>query len=700
MILDLQYTLQWWFVFFLIGAIFFPFTSSIFKSFQDLGYSFSKVLGIGILCYLVLVLNILHILPFGFFTIAALLVICLLANILFLKKNKNKSSILKNWRIFLLEEVFFLTSIILWGYIRSFEPSINGLEKFMDFGFVNSILRTTYQPAMDMWLAPLPINYYYFGHLTTAVLTKLSFLPSNITYNLMIATIFAFSFTLSFSIGLNLLTKIKITRIGIIGGIITGLLVSLSGNLHTIYAFFKEYNVDHPVPFWNLEPLFSTFPNAYWYPNATRFIPFTIHEFPIYSFVVSDLHGHVVDIMYVLLLITLSYILFANKGINKIVFLLISLFLSIAYMTNAWDGVIYMMLVFFVLCAKALQENKLNRANVKNILVSIIKPTFILVMLFVLFSLPFSIFFKPFASNIGLLCSPDFLVKIGRIGPLIFEADHCQKSAWWQLLTLYGSFLFFAVSFAIFVFKSKKNKLLPQDLFVFLLILVSSILILVPEIVYLKDIYPAHYRANTMFKLVYQSFIMLSLASGYIIVRIMTSSRNFIFWLVTVAVLFFIFVYPYFAVKSYYAELKTYTGLDGLAYMKTRLPQDYEAINWINTNISGRPVIVEAQGDSYTDYARISANTGLPTILGWTVHEWLWRGTYDIPAPRIDDVRNIYETTNVTQTKNLLKKYNVEYVYVGNLEKEKYPNLQEEKFKKLGKIVFEKDGTRIYKTNY
>src|SRR3990170_4408323 len=113
-----------------------------------------------------------------------------------------------SWKIFLFEEILFLSGIFFWSYIRAHEPSINGLEKFMDFGFLNSILRTTWQPAVDMWFPPFPINYYYFGHLVTAVMTKISFVPSFISYNLMIATLFSFTFTLSFSLGLNMLSKI------------------------------------------------------------------------------------------------------------------------------------------------------------------------------------------------------------------------------------------------------------------------------------------------------------------------------------------------------------------------------------------------------------------------------------------------------------------------------------------------------------
>lgn len=701
---DFFYILQWWASFFFVGIIFLPLTFLVFENFTDRGYLFSKVLGIGIISYVILVLNIFHIFPFGLITLVLILWVCLIGNLLIVKRidlRKLKSS----WKIFLFEEVLFLSGIVFWSYIRAHEPSINGLEKFMDFGFINSILRTTWQPAVDMWFPPLPINYYYFGHLVTAVMTKISFVPSFVSYNLMIATLFSFTFALSFSLGLNMLSKIVSFKKAIIGGLLTGFIVAFAGNLHTIYAFFASYNVDSPVPFWNLKFLLSSFPNSYWYPNATRFIPFTIHEFPIYSFVVSDLHGHVVDIIFVLLTIAiLLSLLFKSKleiarpersrgGNWKLEIPLISFLLAVMYMTNAWDGLIYMMLAGLVLIF--LRKPKL------------IIPLF---LLFIIFALPFSLHFKPFANGIGMVCPPRFLENIGQIGPFLFEKDHCQRSTWWQLFALYGFFYFFVLSFITFIIAlRKKIKLLPSDIFILLLILVSTILIVVPELIYVKDIYPAHYRANTMFKLVYQSFIMLSIASGYIIVRITSTIKPkkfkilnifniyYVYLLFTILFLILVFTYPYFAIKSYYGDLKTYSGLDGIAYMKERLADDYKAIMWLSQNIAGRPVIAEAQGDSYTDYARISANTGLPTILGWTVHEWLWRGSYDIPAPRIEEVRLIYESDDLDETKRILEKHNVEYIYLGNLEREKYPNLVESKFEKLGKVVFSTGETKIYR---
>ena len=162
-----------------------------------------------------------------------------------------------------------------------------------------------------------------------------------------------------------------------------------------------------------------------------------------------------------------------------------------------------------------------------------------------------------------------------------------------------------------------------------------------------------------------------------------------------------VFLYPYFAINSYFGNLKTYHGLNGTNYLKPLYPNDYEAILWINKNIKEQPVILEAQGDSYeTYYARVSANTGLPTVLGWTVHEWLWRGTYDIPSPRISEVEKMYESGDLEETETLLKKYDISFVFIGKLEKQKYLTLNEQKFKTLGKLIYQNGNTKIYKIKF
>lgn len=748
---DFSYVLQWWALLFLIGIIFLPTASVIFKTFFDKGYIFAKIIGLAVISYLVFLLGTLHILPFTQVTVIIVLLFCALINGFVLYKTKQFMRIKeakKQLLLFLFEELIFFAALRYWAYIRSFTPSIHELEKFMDFGFVNSILRASYFPPKDMWFTPFPINYYYFGHFSTAVLTKLSGISSNITFNLMLATLFAFCFVCSFSLVANLvfaLTKtttwkeipgiLKRQKIIILfTGLLSATLITFGGNLHILYAFFKSYGNDNPVPLWQLPFLPNSFPNQYWYPNATRFIYHTIHEFPIYSFVVSDLHGHVLDIPFVLLTIAILFSLISKsfnnreeeehmhyfkigpwKFANHLHFemwnlVLVGFFIAVMYMTNAWDGLMYFLLTIIILAV--IIKRKLSVSFFEDAFFwEFLPKAGIVFVCFLLFSLPFSLFFQAgeIVHGIGVLCSPKFLTDRQHIGPFLFEENHCQRSPWWQLLTLYGFFYIWAIPFIVFLWNKRKQKQTLSDIFVFILILFSTFLIIIPEFFYLKDIYPEHYRANTMFKLVYQAFMMLSLSSGYIIVRFLvalTSHKSKIkniiggslFLLPTAALITLVAgIYPFYAITSYYGDLKTSQSLDGTQYLQQLYPTDYQAILWLNKNISGQPVILEAQGDSYTDYARISANTGLPTVLGWTVHEWLWRGTYDVPAPRITDIQTLYTTTDIPTAISLIRKYNIHYVFVGDMERKKYPTMQTDVFNKLGKVIYRNGSTIIYR---
>lgn len=750
----------WWAMLFVLGLCMFPLTKRIFPKFLDHGYLFSKVIAIFLISYTVWILGIIKILPFSRESILLTFLCIAFVNLYILKKTKSTQSENPNkihiaWIV--VEELLFFATLLFWSYIKAAEPSIRGLEKFMDFGFIESIMRTTYFPPLDMWLTKSPtydggffINYYYFGHFIAALLTKLSGLASSITYNLMIATTFAFTFSLSFSIGINIVytfikerlqvNEINKMRYTIIGGFLAAFLVSMGGNLHTIYAFTKGYPNENPQPFWELEK--GIHPETYWYPNATRFIPYTIHEFPLYSFVVSDLHGHVSDIPFVLLTLAIIFniltltkkqsaekltkvsnkswkhnLLYELKNFPEVFHLrtsiplpyiiLLGWIIAVMYMTNAWDGLIYLTLtgatIFYI--------NWTKTKNIKEALIKTTSASLFLFLFFLLASLPFSLFFKPFGTGIGVLCAPLFLIG-KNIGPFLFEDGKCQKSPIWMLATLWGFFYFMFVSYFLIILLPKiKERLRPNarnekttlaitDIYVIITTVISTLLLIFPEFFYVKDIYPAHYRANTMFKFGYQAFMMMSVNSAYIFIRISLEKikiSKIIFLICFVPLFFLVGIYPFFAINSYFGGLKTYYGLDGLQWMNREYPEDYEAIMWMRKNIKGQPVILEANGESYTDYARVSANTGLPTVIGWPVHEWLWRGSYDEAGKRIPEVQTLYESTNVNQTKNLLKNYNIEYIFIGVLESQKYPNLDESKWSKLGKLVFETGNTKIYK---
>ena len=674
-------TLQWYTMLLMLGVVFFGITRKLFSSFFDQGYAFSKTVGILLLSYSVFLLGNLHIASFHLITLYLCLFVAFVIGIIIHRNSTKKMP----WRIIVAEELFFLVALFIWTYVRGQEPSIHGLEKFMDFGFIQSILRTTYFPPLDMWYAKLPINYYYFGHLTGAIQIKLSGVLPEVGYNLLLATIFAQSIVSTFSLVTQIVFSYgKKLKISFIFGFIGTWILNLGGNLHTIYLFTSGYPADKPIPFWEILSGYN--PTKYWYPNATRFIPFTIHEFPSYSYVVADLHGHVFDILFVLFTLAILFIFFTHKddkssspATNHYALVTLLGFMSaVHYMTNAFDGPIYILLtsVFLLLIFR------FSRSFVVHV--------GILVGSFILFSLPFSVHFKPFVTAIGMNCSPSFLVNVGKIGPFIFEKGNCQPDELWMLFVLWG---FFFISFLLFIWgkAAEKYKEHITDDFIFILFAFGMFLILIPEFFYIKDIYPAHFRANTMFKLGYQAFMMMSIASVYTFFVISRAQSPYkliqkIIWIVP---FLFMGVYIFYAAPSYYGQLDKTPQLNGAKWLSVQNADTQEIIDYMNKHVKGQPVILEAQGDSYTDFNLVSAYTGLPTVAGWWVHEWLWRGSPDVVGKRIPDVVALYESPDLNKTKELIKKYDISYVIVSSLERQKYKELQEAKFSKLGKKIFE-----------
>jgi YYY domain-containing protein len=153
--------------------------------------------------------------------------------------------------------------------------------------------------------------------------------------------------------------------------------------------------------------------------------------------------------------------------------------------------------------------------------------------------------------------------------------------------------------------------------------------------------------------------------------------------------------------------------LDGTAYMEqavhreleqpVNLKWDLEAIQWLQDNVVGSPVVLEAHNDQYRWSGRISTYTGLPTVLGWPWHQIQQRMDYDYTIrDRAARVKEIYETADLQRAQSLMDEYNVEYVVVGELERIYYSPEGISKFEELAadesaQRVFRNDGVSIYR---
>ena len=189
-----------------VGIVTLPLTYRLLGSLPDRGIIFSKAIGLLLAAYLFWALGLAGVLPN--IQWAALLVVAALAvpSAMILWRNGPEIlAFLKRERTAIIAaESVFLVFFLIWVALASFAPAINHTEQPMDFGFLNSILKSESFPPEDHWLSGHSISYYYFGHFMMAFLTKLTAIPSSVSYNLSIALIAALAAGGAFCLALNL----------------------------------------------------------------------------------------------------------------------------------------------------------------------------------------------------------------------------------------------------------------------------------------------------------------------------------------------------------------------------------------------------------------------------------------------------------------------------------------------------------------
>ena len=127
--------------------------------------------------------------------------------------------------------------------------------------------------------------------------------------------------------------------------------------------------------------------------------------------------------------------------------------------------------------------------------------------------------------------------------------------------------------------------------------------------------------------------------------------------------------------------------LDGLAYVAASSPGEFLGIQWLKERYQPGDRIVEAVGDDYSDYGRVSASTGIPTVLGWTFHEEQWRGSREPFEGRQEAVERHYQTHDPQEAREILRRYGVTHILVGPRERVKYGTDGLAKFAILGDVV-------------
>jgi YYY domain-containing protein len=812
--------LSWYLILTLLGWLTFPLAHRLFPALGDRGYSLSRAAGLLIWGYIFWLLTSLGLTQntIGGILFALLVLVGLSFSSFFFRDSgiENHKLEIVNWlksnlRLILTVEVLFLVAFALLAFLRAGNPELDGTERPMELMFINAILRSPAFPPHDSWLSGYAISYYYFGYVLTAMLAKLAGLPGSLAHNLMTALIFALASVGAYGILYNLLALFADHRpqttdnsSSIVSPLLAPLFLLLVSNLggflevlHTRGIFWNS----NPSNFWtwlDIRELSAApvqpnqwIPNRYlWWWRASRVISdFDLHrnfleiidEFPFFSFLLGDLHPHVLAIPFNLLTVALALNTFLGgfRGetdlfglrlkISKMGFLASAVTLGGLAFLNTWDILVAAALMVGAYILFRVREEGWSWTRLEDvfalglplgfcaillylpfyfgftsqaggILPNLINPTrgaqlwvmfaplFVPILVYLLYlwrgekrrgNWPLSLLlvagtvlllwgFSWLIGWLAFLKDPGFAQSylasqgLADVAGLFRAAISRRFSSIGGLLTLLA-LLVPALAFltAERGSRTEDDRRLPTanhlpSSFILLLILLASLLVLAPEFVYLRDQFST--RMNTIFKFYYQAWLLFSIAAAFgtaVLLQKLRGAWEWVFGIGIVLLLFMSLTYPALAIPNKTNNFQPVLGwtLDDFARIQRNDPDEAAAIIWLKSAPDG--VIAEAAGGGYTSYGRISAYTGLPAVLNWGDHESQWgRGGAEL-GTREDDIALLYSTPDRQIAFDILRKYDIRYVYIGGLERSKYL-VQEDKFHQNLIQVFQQGSVTIY----
>lgn len=640
-----------------LGLIGLPFSYKLFPKLIDKGYFLSRIATLLVVSYVFFTLANFHILQLGLPSLLLLLIVWGGLNLFLFLRSKEFSL---PWKVILLEEAIFLGLLTILVFVKGHQPEIYQIERFMDFGFIQSLTQSQYLPLEDIWRAGHALNYYYFGHFLAFVLITLNQWTTLTGFFLiqcwLLATMGVLVFVASSSLVRNWQGKYLSA---LIAGIISLVVTIFGGEWHSFTWALEKTKAELlnlPIP-------------SYWYADSFRNIPHIISEVPIYSFIVADLHAHVWGMLLATIVLTVLINWWFEKENNFLLWASTTFLLGIAILANTWDIVTLGSVVFVFL---ALRFRKVG-------------PIVACFSVAILIAFPWFRHYDMPLGGIGL---------VKTMSPLK------------QWLQFWGAGLSLVLVYLLFQKKSFRDLTAYKSQgLVWLVVICALFWIAFIEVFYTRDIlkHVDWYRANTFFKVSLQVIVWLGILSGPMIYSFMIKAKGQVRYFILSFLTIWIcsrLVYPLVAIPQANLEGKEYTGItSGLNFWQQKYPADFAAYKFLKEQDRG--VVLEASGDSYKDTSFYSTFLGWPTISGWPIHEWTWQGRFDEIENRIKDISAIYTGDDKEVSKQLLREYKVRYIIIGSTENRKYSkSLKLELLKTYGSVIFDNSEVIIIRTPY
>ncbi|MBN1311266.1 MAG: hypothetical protein JXB30_07590 [Anaerolineae bacterium] len=821
------HVLLWYLLATAFGLLAWPLAFGMLPGLPDRGYTLSRALGLlltGYVFWLLCSLGLLQNTTGGM--LFSMLIVGGIGLWVYLSR-QDRSETLRSWlaghiRPVVIGEVLFLLAFAGWAVVRAYNPSLDYTEKPMELAFLNGVRGSRIFPPSDPWLSGYAISYYYFGYVIMAMLADLAGTTSGIAFNIGIALLFALTLLGSYGLVYNLVAKEGERKGLAVSALLGPIFIGVMGNLEGFLDLLRAMNLPFiGAGFWrwlDIEELTEPVTRVLWPPSQWRYWWWwrasrvirdkdltgfasglqPIDEFPFFSFLLGDMHPHVLALPFVLLALALALDVLGQKqhlSWPKLVLLTLC-FGGLAFL-NVSDWPIYFFILISILIVRLIREEKPKswqewfragyglvmpvggmlaylpwyisyRSQISGVLPNAIFATrlhqfivmfgpFLFIIVWFLVDLAIRQRHK-FAWQDGLLLGGGLLAVLTAsmlgIGML---AAHTDPDARNFLLTSVGLtapidssgnvlqdqigqamraviryriahpltplvltiIIIVALAYLLPLIRPPEKPedehdqtlFLPMETsksFAMLLILTGAMLTLGAEFVYIRDVFGQ--RINTIFKFYYATWVLWGVASAYAVHVVLSQRQSiarYIFGCMVIVLMMAGLVYPSFAIPTKAGEFTSGAGqqptLNGIEFIQRLYPADYQAILWLQQHAEPGSVILEAVGGSYTHYGRVSAATGLATVIGWPGHENQWRGSAfdELAAGREVTVREIYNTPNIAHALDLLDRYDVTYVFVGSLERNPaYASPAGiEKFERFLTPVYQNGDTAIYRVD-
>ena len=611
--------------------------------------------------------------------------------------------------------------------LRWLNPEIGGTEKPMDFALLNAAARATAFPPPDPWFAGETVNYYYLGYSMAAFGVHLSGADPAVGYNLAVAALFALGALAAASAGYDLAVLTGAGKRARTAAAALALgLTMLAGNLAVLRVIFSD-STDTPTGFW--QGIGWNASRSIQREDANGLTDYTINEFPAFSFILGDLHPHVMALPFTLLAVSLavqwivagvgserealaprlgarcahwprarrplraqrlgrSHLRGAGAGGRRCGGLARPAPLAGAGSpgrsgSDRRDGRVAAL--YPQLCAR--QSRAIGVVTVRSEALDYFQ-VFGLLLTAAVITLAALLWDVRPDGRLFLIV----LLAAGAGGTVIAGGDIVVGLAALLILS----------AFALWSYRAEPG------LAALLWLLVAGLgLLTVVEALYVDDFFGSpNERMNTVFKVHYQAWGLLAIAAGPGLIlawrrltrpdglRLKLTRTAFVSVLALLAIP--ALVYPLIATGAKTDASPVSGSLDGLAADRLRRPSEVAAAEWMRAHAPRNAVLLEAPGRAYSGDSRISTWTGIPTVIGWTQHEDLWRGPDPRIAARTADVETAYRTTDPALRRAVLDRYGVTHVVAGDSERERYGPEVEARLRHDLSVAFTHGATTIF----